>query len=168
MPLLSFCRYSVRVVLITLLAALVLSWPGPFDALAADLRPFTSDGCSLFPDGTIKDRTKWCDCCLSHDIAYWQGGTEEERKKADEVLRACVLERTKDRNLAETMYLGVRAGGHPAFPTWYRWAYGWSYGRGYKPLSDAEKQQVRERLNEYAQKHPTGYCVEHSLYQVHH
>lgn len=163
MPLLSFCRYSFRPAWLALLAALVLTWPGPFDALAADLRPFTSDGCSLFPDGTIKDRTKWCDCCLTHDIAYWQGGTEEERKKADEVLRACVLERTKDKNLAETMYLGVRSGGHPAFPTWYRWGYGWSYGRGYKPLSDAEKQRVLERLEEYTQKHPTGYCGEHGL-----
>ena len=90
-----------------------------------------------------------------------RAGPQEERKKADEALRDCVLDRTKDKALAETMYLGVRAGGHPAFPAWYRWAYGWSYGRGYKPLSDAEKQRVRERLDEYAQKHPTGYCGEH-------
>ena len=133
MPLLCFCRYSCRAALPALLAALVLLWPGAFDALASNLRPFTSDGCSLFPDGTIKDRTKWCDCCLSHDMAYWQGGTAAERKKADEILRDCVFERTKDKGLAETMYLGVRAGGHPAFPAWYRWGYGWSYGRGYKP-----------------------------------
>jgi protein tyrosine phosphatase (PTP) superfamily phosphohydrolase (DUF442 family) len=155
-------RYSFRAALLTLLTALVLSWSGPFDAHASDLRPFTSDGCSLFPDGTIKDRTKWCDCCLSHDISYWQGGTEEERKKADEILRDCVLERTKDKNLAETMYLGVCAGGHPAFPAWYRWAYGWPYGRRYTPLSEAEKLQVRERLEEYKQKHPAGYCGEHN------
>ncbi len=137
--------------------------PGCAAATASDLQGFKSDGCSLFPDGTIKDRTKWCDCCLTHDIAYWQGGTAGDRKKADEDLRDCVLDRIQDKALAETMYLGVRAGGHPAFPTWYRWAYGWSYGRGYVPLSDAEKQQVRERLEEYYQKHPTGYCAEHHL-----
>ncbi len=138
--------------------------PGCAAAAASDqLRGFSSDGCSLFPDGTIKDRNKWCDCCLSHDIAYWQGGTAGDRKKADEVLRDCVFERTKDKALADTMYLGVRAGGHPAFPTWYRWAYGWSYGRGYRPLSDAEKQQARERIEEYYQKHPAGYCAEHHL-----
>ncbi len=74
MPLLSFYRYSFRVALLTLLTALVLSWSGPFDALASDLRPFTSDGCSLFPDGTTRDRTRWCDCCMGHDIACWQGG----------------------------------------------------------------------------------------------
>lgn len=160
---LSFCLRSFRPALLALLTTLVLSWPGPFDAHAADLRPFTSDGCSLFPDGTIRDRTKWCDCCLTHDLAYWQGGTGEERKKADEALRECVLERTQDKTLAETMYLGVRAGGHPAFPAWYRWGYGWSYGRGYKPLSEAEKQRVRERQDEYRQQHPGGYCGEHGL-----
>ena len=149
--------------MLTLLAALVLSPAGPGDAFAADLRPFTSDGCSLFPDGTLKDRTEWCDCCLSHDLAYWQGGTAAERKSADETLRECVLERTRDKALAETMYLGVRAGGHPAFPAWYRWGYGWPYGRGYTPLSDAEKQRAGEQLDEYAQKHPAGYCGEHGV-----
>jgi protein tyrosine phosphatase (PTP) superfamily phosphohydrolase (DUF442 family) len=149
--------------LIALLTGLVLSLSGPFDALASGLRPFTSDGCSLFPDGTVKDRTRWCDCCLSHDVAYWQGGTAEERKKADEALRDCVLERTKDRGLAETMHVGVRAGGHPAFPAWYRWGYGWTYGRGYAALSNAEQQQVVDRLDEYRQKHPAGYCEEKRL-----
>jgi tyrosine-protein phosphatase SIW14 len=160
--LLTFYRYSFRAVLITLLALLLLG-TGPPDAPAEDLRAFTSDGCSLCPNGTMKDLTKWCDCCLTHDIAYWRGGTAEERRKADEALRECVLKRTKDRNLAETMYLGVRAGGHPAFPAWYRWAYGWSYGRGYKPLSDAEKERVRERLDEYRQQHATGYCGEQAV-----
>ncbi len=143
------------------LALLLLS--GCAAASASDLKGFSSDGCSLFPDGTIKDRTKWCSCCLTHDIAYWQGGTAGDRKTADEALRDCVFERTRDKALAETMFVGVRAGGHPAFPTWYRWAYGWPYGRGYKPLTDAEKQQARERLDEYYLKHPTGYCVEHGL-----
>ncbi len=144
-----------------LLVLLLLS--GCAAAAASDLQGFSSDGCSLFPDGTIKDRNKWCGCCLSHDIAYWQGGSAGDRKTADEALRDCVFERTKDKALAETMFLGVRAGGHPAFPTWYRWAYGWPYGRGYKPLSEAEKQQAKERLDEYYQKHPEGHCAEHHL-----
>lgn len=129
-------------------------------AWAADLKDFTSDGCSLFPNGTISDRAKWCECCLQHDIAYWHGGTEDERNKADEVLRACVLERTQDKALAETMYFGVRAGGHPVFPTWYRWAYGWPYGRGYKPLSDEEQKSVRTKKADYEMNHPGRYCSE--------
>ncbi len=161
MPMFTFFRYSFRTALLTLLSLFILQWTIPSDAHAAGIRPFSSDGCSLFPDGTIKDRNKWCDCCLSHDIAYWQGGAEEDRKKADEALRECVLDRTRDRALAETMYIGVRAGGHPAFPTWYRWGYGWPYGRGFKPLSDAEKIQVQEGLGDYFQKHPSGYCEKH-------
>jgi len=127
-------------------------------ATAADIAPFSSDGCSLFPDGTFKDRAMWCECCFEHDIAYWQGGTEAERLASDEKLRDCVQERTGDKALAETMYLGVRAGGHWVFPTWYRWAYGWSYGRGYAPLTVEERQQAAGKLQEYSENHPGGYC----------
>lgn len=129
-------------------------------AQAEVLQAFTSDGCSLFPDGTIEDRTKWCECCLQHDLAYWRGGTEQERKQSDMALRDCVLDRTGDRALAETMYLGVRAGGHPAVPAGYRWAYGWSYGRGYRPLNDEERAQVRALLDASTRDHPGGYCAE--------
>ena len=129
-------------------------------AIASDLKDFISDGCSLFPDGTIMDRAKWCACCLRHDIAYWRGGTEQERRTADEALRSCVLERTGDKALAETMYLGVRAGGHPVFPAWYRWGYGWQYGRRYRPLNDEEQKSVRTKLADYEKNHPGGYCGE--------
>jgi len=129
-------------------------------ARAADLQAFTSDGCSLFPDGTIGDRATWCECCLQHDIAYWRGGTGDERKKADEELRACVLVRTGDKALADAMYLGVRAGGHPVFPTWYRWGYGWPYGRGYKPLTKEDLAQTRLKIGDYWKNHPAGYCSE--------
>lgn len=114
-------------------------------AAPGELRPFGTDGCSLFPDGPVGgaaadgDRRRWCDCCVWHDVAYWRGGTEAERRRADEALRDCVAARTGDTALAQTMYLGVRAGGHPAFPTWYRWGYGWSYGRGYAPLDARER-----------------------------
>ncbi|HSF07446.1 MAG TPA: hypothetical protein VLG10_16825 [Methylomirabilota bacterium] len=36
---------------------------------------FTSDACSLWPDGA------WPTCCVDHDKIYWRGGTAEERKK---------------------------------------------------------------------------------------
>ncbi|OGS49461.1 MAG: hypothetical protein A3J79_09195, partial [Elusimicrobia bacterium RIFOXYB2_FULL_62_6] len=125
---------------------------------AADLRPFSSDGCSLFPDGTIEDRARWCDCCFVHDIAYWQGGTAADREKADDALRDCVLARTGDKVLAESMRLGVRAGGHPVSVMWYRWGYGWELGRGYKPLTDAEKLKAEALLSEYRKNRPSGYC----------
>jgi len=154
-------RRSLPAVLFALLTVLTLSsCAGHRPPHTAELVPFTSDGCSLFPDGTFKDRDKWCDCCQNHDLAYWQGGSADERKQADANLHDCVMARTNDQRLAETMYLGARAGGHPGFPTWYRWGYGWPYGRGYQPLSNRERLQVQQRLAAYAKRHPAGYCVE--------
>lgn len=127
-------------------------------AVASELKDFWSDGCTLFPDGTLKDRTLWCDCCFNHDIAYWRGGSKEERKDADKALRECVLARTGNKALANMMYDGVRVGGSPVFPTWYRWGYGWKYGRGYKPLTEEEQKQVAEMLVRYKNTHPYGYC----------
>jgi len=128
-------------------------------AHAAALSDFTTDGCSLFPDGTIADRTLWCDCCLQHDIAYWQGGTEAQRLQADEQLKTCVAAKTHDPVLAQTMFLGVRAGGQPVFPNWYRWGYGWPYGRGYTALSAEEQMQVQKKLAQRSEVAQGGYCA---------
>jgi len=127
-------------------------------ATSSDLNKFTSDGCSLFPDGTLDDRSLWCDCCFNHDVAYWRGGSENERRAADKALHVCVLGRTKNKALAKMMHDGVRVGGSPVFPTWYRWGYGWNYGRGYKPLTEEEQKQVTERLANYNKTHSSGYC----------
>ena len=153
-------RRTHRELLFLMLFLVLAILSGCASAKVSDLKDFTSDGCSLFPDGTIRDRAKWCQCCLLHDISYWRGGTAEERKRADEVLRDCVFDRSKNAVLAETMYVGVRAGGHPAFPTWYRRAYGWPYGRGYKRLREEEQLQARGKLDDYWKKHPEGYCLE--------
>lgn len=120
-----------------------------FSCSPDDLKPFESDGCSLFPDGTSKNKNLWCECCFMHDIAYYQGGTEEERIKADEALRDCIITKTNDTNLANLVYQGVRNGGAWIYPTWYRWGYGWPYGRGYKALTEEEKKAVQEKLDEY-------------------
>ncbi|MEX1032091.1 MAG: FAD-binding oxidoreductase [Cellvibrionaceae bacterium] len=116
---------------------------------SAELRDFTSDGCSLFPDASSISETDWYDCCFDHDIAYWQGGTRQQRLEADDALRACVLEKTDSQELADVMYAGVRGGGSPYFYNWYRWGYGWGYGRKYQALTESEQAQVRETLDHY-------------------
>lgn len=110
------------------------------------LKPFSSDGCSLFPDSSLVGDDDWCTCCFEHDLAYWRGGDKSERKKADEQLRTCVERETGDKAFASTMYLGVRAGGSAYFPTWYRWGYGWKGREKYKPLTALEHKHADDLL----------------------
>ena len=99
-----------RNLLIILLAISVTACSEP-----SSLSPFTSDGCSLFPDRSLISETDWCSCCFEHDVAYWRGGTEEQREVADRELKRCVEAKTGDPALATLMYQGVRAGGSPYF-----------------------------------------------------
>jgi len=126
--------------------------------LAEGLDDFSSDGCSQFPDGNFTQKNLWCDCCITHDIAYWQGGNRKQKKQADQALRACVLNKTDSLLLANTMYYGVTLGGSPVFPTWYRWGYGWRYGRGFQSLNVYEQQQVEAKLQSYFVTIPQGFC----------
>ena len=107
------------------------------------LRHFTTDGCTLFPDGISELKDLWLDCCKKHDYKYWMGGTKAERLKADLDLRNCVAAVGQPK-IAKWMLRGVRAGGTPYLPTSFRWGYGWRYFRGYKPLTDREKKLIEE------------------------
>jgi len=112
---------------------------------ADELKPFTTDGCSIFPDGSIQQQSLWVNCCIRHDLAYWKGGSYEDKLAADQTLSSCVAE-VGEPEIAQIMLAGVRVGGSPYFPTSYRWGYGWSYPRGYQPLAKEKKRQVRERI----------------------
>ncbi len=101
------------------------------------LLPFTSDGCSLFPDGSPDNQQLWLPCCVAHDKAYWQGGSFNDRIAADDALLQCV-KNLGEPVVAATMLLGVRVGGSPFWPTQFRWGYGWRQWRGYAPLTAAE------------------------------
>ncbi|NIB44635.1 hypothetical protein HBA55_33945 [Pseudomaricurvus alkylphenolicus] len=109
----------------------------------AKLKPFTSDGCSAFPDGTLEQRQLWLQCCTEHDYAYWKGGTYKEREDADFALKACV-EKVGEEEIALLMLAGVRVGGTPFLPTKFRWGYGWPYPRFYGELSQEELRQVED------------------------
>lgn len=126
----------------------------------AGISDFSSDGCSLFPDRSLINNDDWCGCCFAHDIAYWKGGTEEERLAADIALRDCVLEKTGNEDLAAIMFEGVRFGGSPYFYNWYRWGYGWNYQRKYKALSEKEQKRVDEKLAAYYAGRPAHPCGE--------
>ena len=124
----------------------------------AELKPFTSDGCSLFPDSSVITRDEWCSCCFDHDLAYWRGGTAIERESADRNLKACVQQKTRDAALAKIMYEGVRFGGSPYFYNWYRWGYGWSFDRKYQALTMQEKALAEGLEKRYFDNGETGFC----------
>jgi hypothetical protein len=111
---------------------------------ADDLKDFTTDGCSSFPDGTIRQDALWKYCCVVHDYSYWQGGSYEDRKMADQALQHCVAQ-VGEPEISRLMLAGVRVGGTPYLPTKFRWGYGWSWPRGYKPLNEDEKSRVAKK-----------------------
>ena len=80
-----------------------------------ELADFSSDGCSMFVDGTFENPELWKECCLKHNIAYWKGGTREEREAADLAFRNCVKKKTGNVKFAEIMYQAVRTGCAPYF-----------------------------------------------------
>ena len=123
-----------------------------------EMHPFTTDGCSHFPDRSKVDKSDWCECCIKHDFAYWRGGSAEARLRADKELSACVLRATGNKGLAELMFAGVRAGGGPYLNTTYRWGYGWAFGKGYADLTPEETAQADKLEQEYRAKHPTLMC----------
>jgi hypothetical protein len=151
-------RPEARTWALTALVALASAGCASLPRGHVSVQPFRSDGCSLFPDGSFAEPGKWCDCCLRHDVAYWRGGSAVDRLAADRALRDCVRERTGDPVLAEAMFLGARAGGASVFPTWYRWGYGWPYGRGDRTLSAGEEAEADAELEAYRVRNPDLRC----------
>jgi len=129
------------------IVALLAGLASPECASADGLKPFTTDGCSMFPEGTQTQKDLWLACCTNHDLAYWMGGTSDEREKADRDLKECVA-RAGEPEIAQLMLAGVRVGGTPYLPTPFRWGYGWPWPRGYKALNDGEWDQVKTKLGE--------------------
>lgn len=85
------------------------------------LADFVSDGCSHWPDEWRgKNFTR---CCIKHDIEYWVGGSSDERFIADCELAICVTKITGHK-MAETMLIGVRAGGSAFWNEPYSWGFG--------------------------------------------
>jgi hypothetical protein len=124
-------------------------WLGSPLLLAQELKPFTTDGCSAFPDGTTAQAQLWKQCCTTHDLAYWQGGSYQQRLTADRALQSCVAQ-VGEPTVAAVMLAGVRVGGSPFWPTQFRWGYGWPYPHFYREPTEAEKAQVKQRLAELA------------------
>jgi hypothetical protein len=88
------------------------------------LRPFSSDGCSLWVD-TFQGVSIYPACFL-HDLKYWAGypGEEVARLIADAELMIDVARLLEDIVMAEIMFRGVRVGGHEVFKRPFSWGFG--------------------------------------------
>jgi len=131
---------KINIVILSMLCLFSLSVAGKSNTL----KPFKSDGCSSFPDGTIKQKKLWLHCCKAHDFDYWQGGTIAQRIISDNKLQQCVA-KVGHPKIAKLMLAGVRVGGMPYLPTPYRWGYGWPFPRLYGELTDLEKKMVADK-----------------------
>jgi hypothetical protein len=98
---------------------------------------FTTDGCSRWFD------KPWLSCCVVHDIMYWCGGSDKDRKEADQFIMHCANQKAS--LIGGIMYPGVRVGGSPWLPTPWRWGYGWKeWPKGYQKPSN--QQPIRSIL----------------------
>jgi hypothetical protein len=107
------------------------------------LQPFSTDGCTDFPDGTFENPNLWLECCMHHDLLYWAGGTHKQKLAADEFLFQCISKKSNPL-LGAFMFVGVTIGGTPFIKDSARWGYGWPEIRGYAPLSEDEREQVQQ------------------------
>lgn len=109
---------------------------------AADtLKPFITDGCTMFVDGTSSKPGLWRSCCVEHDLRYWYGGTESELDLADDQIKECV-EKIAGKSWARVIYTGIRAGHYSPIKNKYQWSWGWNQKKEKIPLTTEENTYV--------------------------
>ena len=87
-------------------------------------KPFKSDGCSIWFDSW--EGISMYSACFLHDLKYWAGypGEDLERLVADAELMIDVARLLGTTKMAETMFHGVRVGGHEIFKRSFSWGFG--------------------------------------------
>jgi hypothetical protein len=111
-------------------------------------RPFVTDGCTDWVNGTKTQPNLWLHCCVEHDLHFWAGGTKEMRDTADLRLRDCVSE-TGAKTEAIIMYWGVRLGSiSPIKYSSMAWGNAW-IKTGYETLSPAQVEAIEADLPHY-------------------
>lgn len=104
------------------------------------LLPFCTDGCSVVGNKTSTSYV----CCVHHDLAYWAGGSREDKYRADGRFYQCLL-KTEGKKVAETYAGAVALYGDPY------WGTDWLGRPRFKKLTKEEKAILEEEtpLNPY-------------------
>ena len=116
-------------------------------AWADDVRPFKTDFCTNFAEGTRDEPALWKHCCLVHDMFFWAGGSKADRDIADLDLRSCIT-KTGATQIANLMYLGVRAGS--LSPIKYpdkQWNNGWKERPTFQALTSKDIDKVEAEIS---------------------
>lgn len=109
------------------------------------LKPFYTDGCTMFLDGPTDQPNLWRNCCVEHDLRYWFGGSKKEMDETDLRLKYCV-EKVAGVNWSKIIYAGVRTGHYSPIKNKTQWSWGWQEKREYVTLSVLEASYVKEQL----------------------
>lgn len=108
----------------------------------ADLKPFLTDGCTSYAEGTRAQPDLWKHCCVEHDLFFWAGGSHAERKETDLRLKSCV-EKTGELTHARLIYLGVTIGDtSPIHFKGKQWGHAFEGRERYLSLNEREKASV--------------------------
>jgi hypothetical protein len=111
-------------------------------------KPFTTDYCTNYPEGTRSEPDLWKHCCLFHDLYLWAGGSKKDRLASDRELKSCI-EKTGAHFEANLMYMAVRAGSYS--PIKYpdmRWGNAWTNRPEFLPLSSSEIELLDSELTD--------------------
>lgn len=130
-----------------LLIILIFSFPFLTYADASQLRPFETDYCTNYSEGTRSNPDLWKHCCLIHDLYFWAGGTKQDRYNADIGLKRCV-EETGAYYRARLIYYAVRAGSYSPikFPD-KKWNNGWKDRPDFQSLSREDIDNIEIELS---------------------
>jgi len=113
------------------------------------VKPFKTDYCTFYPEGTLEKPNLWRDCCILHDLYMWAGGTEADRLAADKSLQKCVSS-VAGTGQGLLMYMGVRVGSYsPIKRVDHRWNNAWPLRPSYQALTNQDIILLEERLNEH-------------------
>ena len=113
---------------------------------APTLKPFVTDYCTLFVEGTRQQPNLWRHCCEEHDLYFWAGGSIEDKKASDQRLKACVKSAGASTQ-AVLIYTAVVIGGHsPIHIKAKQWGNTWENRPRYLTLTESETAQAIQYL----------------------
>lgn len=147
---------KIREIIALSLVLNACSFAPPQEVQAPEIKNFKTDKCTLFPDHSQDEVSKWADCCVAHDFTYWMGGTSSRRDQSDDELKQCVHQRGAEQ-AGQLMHFGVQLAGAPGFlisnSTPWVWGFGWNREPRYQNLSPHKRLLIAQKMHTVLQEY---------------